>query len=344
MQMWSVPWFHEAGYFGARSLVAEIRAGLHSTDHHAALRRTITAAEVAGDATAQHDELQRFSAFVHLHEPQLATVPRPLWLALFRKLDSESFDAAQALALQQLARGSEESADAVSDADELYLDDDAGAAVSLPAGTPLELVASRALREYEDIFLVEHVWTFEAADEAAMQLAFHPGLLGLVCSALCVEHRASGGAAQEFGAALQITDLPSAIDLPLGDSRRLAAARVAAKEAFKVTGQFGILGGDGATVQSNYLLDTIGCHAVLNATDRTDCVNFALSGAFVFRQEGAQSMQVFSLLWPVAEIAAGSAVLCKRQPRPALSVRDETWASIEHRAQVSASHPSTVHA
>jgi hypothetical protein len=198
------------------------------------------------------------------------------------------------------------------------------------AGVPLALVTTRELREFEDVFLVEHVWTFERADEAAMQLSVHPQPLGLVCASLGLSHRVPDRMAEL---------LPAAAELAPGDEGRRVAVRLAARETFAVACQYSLQGGDGQPTTSHYLLDTVGCHALLNATEVECETNFALSGGFVYMPEGGR-MQVFNLLWPTAECEADAVVRCPasflgspaRRGEP-LQVPDATWDSIEAQVQ-----------
>ena len=76
----------------------------------------------------------------------------------------------------------------------------------------------------------------------------------------------------------------------------------------------------------HFLLDTIGCHAVLNTAHAEGDANFVLSGAFMYIHGG--KVTACSLLWPTEESLSGTAVRCdcrERRTSDANIVANDAW-------------------
>ena len=225
-------------------------------------------------------------------------------------------------------------------------------------------MTTRPVREFEDVWLLEHVWTFEQPVEAAMQMAWHPQLLPLASAALGLAYRNGEAAVSATDAAtdapeavgnpsrppplpIKLAEVADAADLPRDAELRLRAVRVATDLVLEVAGTYTVASGGGAGGSSGamvrrFLLDTIGCHALLNAAPCTDDANFVLSGAFVHLSDGSDGARVYSLLWPVVEATdAGTIVHCDCSKSSvagasASALSDEAWAHVVSQVQAAA--------
>ena len=223
------------------------------------------------------------AAFVSLHGAQLRSVgfPEALVASLERKLRSEAFDAGDFFTVQQQPNGTRRAV----------------------------CVAEQGLRAGGDVFLVDHAWSFRAAD-AHSQLAALPSLLARVaaCAGVRVPDADDTGVAgadsdtdeeeeeeEEEERALR----PRAWSRSGGDASSLPARVLAS--TWRLLGHYRLAaeGGSAEEEATYFLCDELGC-----ALRHSASPNLALAPFIYFPQDGAGGV-AFSLAWPLCDLEQG---------------------------------------
>ena len=238
--MWGKTWFAEKKYFGSRSLVDESQQGLHT-------------GELVGFDTLPEAQLEPLQLFLNAHAAQLKAlnVPRGLWGTLASKLGVLEAGAQDVL--------------------------DMGSCVAVQhSGDGYGVVATKDLIEFEQIWMLDHVWSFEGVQQAVLQLAVVPGLL------------------ENLIGQLLISDLKEDLHEQWHQVLSCAITKCSAYTVASADGE--------SSVAQNYVLDIVGSHLTRNDDDPVAHV----SGVFV----NCFTQQAYSLCWPVRACAAGEYVTC----------------------------------
>ena len=214
--------------------------------------------------------------WVATHAPQLGAIglPEALWAPLARKLRDGVFDAGEHFTFV-------DHADAAAADD----DDDLAGLASVGGRDRWSVRALAPLGAAADVFLIDHVWLFGDALAAREQLFAVPELRARVRALLAIE----GG---EDGAAEAADD---------GDALLAAVAPFAHALIFR--------GGGGADASAYYVMDELGCRVGCAAAGGARAPNVACAAI-----ADAASGCTFSLLWPVAALGEGDALVRAAQP------------------------------
>ncbi|XP_072045584.1 tubulin--tyrosine ligase-like protein 12 [Amphiura filiformis] len=120
-----------------------------------------------------------FQQFLKVHQPQLqgSGVPEWLWETLFYKLKNEMYDAGSVF-MMTYVEADDDDEDGGGENEEKNKDD-AGAESNKPPELKVVVVKEEGLRcaDPNNIFLIDHAWTFRTSSQARQQLTQIPGLL-----------------------------------------------------------------------------------------------------------------------------------------------------------------------
>jgi len=224
-----------------------------------------------------------YNAWLELHRPQLVAqrVPETLWPKLFTKVSSSNFDAGSAVAFS-------------------YDEDE-------PAGCRFGLVSTKDLHKESDIFLIDHMATFEQPSEAASLLASVPAVRKRVTELLELKGVTDEGnyiveEDETTGELKAVPEHPAKADTEIIDE--------ILPKLWILTGSYQLDLENGGTKQLFYIMDEVGSR-LAPAPDPEDA---GFEVALIVDLRPDSDVTAYNVFWPVTDVGEGESCTARGLP------------------------------